>query len=116
MANQSFGKDERIRKRKDYLKVYQNGVRVDSKNFIIISCRNRSGVKRLGLTASKKVGNSVKRNRIKRILREFFRLNKERFPVSQDTVIIVKKNIPSLKYQDVCRELGSLLIQKTDVQ
>lgn len=66
------------------------------------------------MTVSRKVGNSVKRNRIKRILREFFRLNKDEFPVSHDIVIIVKKNISSLKYQDVCRELEDLLIVKND--
>ena len=116
MAKQSFGKNERIRKRKDYLNIYQNGVRVDSTNFVTILRQNRCGIKRLGLTVSKKVGNAVKRNRIKRLLREFFRLNKDRLPASQDIVIIVKRNISSLKYQDVCRELENLLILKTDVQ
>lgn len=111
MVKQTFGKHERIRKRRDYLRVYQNGYRVNSKNFIIILSENRLGVKRLGLTVSKKAGNSVKRNRIKRLLREFFRLNKNRFPSSQDIVIIAKKSIPPLKYQDVCRELENLLIQ-----
>ncbi len=111
MVKQTFGKHERIRKRRDYLRVYQNGYRVNSKNFIIILSENRSGVKRLGLTVSKKAGNSIKRNRIKRLLREFFRLNKNKFPPSQDIVIIAKKDIPSLKYQDVCRELENLLIQ-----
>lgn len=111
MAKQTFDKHERIRKRRDYLRVYKNGYRVNSKNFIIVSSENRSGVKRLGLTVSKKAGNSVKRNRIKRLLREFFRLNKNRFPPSQDIVIIAKKNIPPLKYRDVCRELENLLIQ-----
>ena len=109
MARRTFGKSERILKRRDYLRIYQNGVRVNSESFTVILCHNRSGIRRLGLTVSKKVGNSVKRNRIKRVLREFFRLNKDRFPASQDIVIIAKKNISSLEYQDVCRELEGLL-------
>ena len=115
MKTCSFGKDERIRKRKDYLKTYRNGTRIDSKNFIIILSRNQSGTKRLGITVTKKVGNSVKRNRIKRLLREFFRLNKNKLPDSQDIVIIVKKEIPSLKYQDVCVELEDLFLERADI-
>jgi len=111
----SFGKDERIRKRKDFLKIYQDGARISSKNFITILSPNQTGTRRLGITVTKSVGNSVKRNRVKRLLREFFRLNKDKLPDSQDMVIIVKKDIPFLKYQDVCAELKDLFLERADI-
>ncbi|MBU1743860.1 MAG: ribonuclease P protein component, partial [Proteobacteria bacterium] len=52
---------------------------------------------------------------IKRLLREFFRLNKSRLPASQDIVIIAKRGILPLTYRDVCTELESRLIRRTDV-
>ena len=115
MESQTFGRDERIRKRQDYLRIYQQGVRRTSARFTIITCRNRTGVRRLGMTVSKKAGNAVQRNRIKRLLREFFRLNKSRLPASQDIVIIAKRGILPLMYRDVCTELESRLIQRADV-
>jgi len=114
MESQTFGKDERVRKRQDYLRIYEQGDRSDSERFTIIMCRNQSGIRRLGMTVSKKAGNSVQRNRIKRLLREFFRLNKARLPASQDIVIIAKKGILPLSYQDVYRELESRLINRAD--
>ena len=114
MEKQTFSKDARIRKKREYLTVYQQGVRNDSRNFIIITCRNQSGLSRLGITVSKKVGDAVRRNRIKRLLREFFRLHKKQFSPSQDIVIIAKKDIPILTYQDVCKELESLFTKKSD--
>ena len=78
----------------------------------MIEYRNQEGIRRLGITVSKKVGIAVQRNRVKRLLREFFRLNKSRFSSSHDIVIIAKKDAHSLTYQDVCRELGSLLIRR----
>jgi ribonuclease P protein component len=115
METQTFGKDERVRKRQDYLRIYQQGVRIYSERFTIITCRNPSGIRRLGMTVSKKAGNAVQRNRIKRLLREFFRLNKFRLPASQDIVIIAKKGILPLTYGDVYRELESRLINRADV-
>ena len=111
MSQFSFEKHERIKKRKDFLKVYEDGVRVNSKNFIVILSRNQAGNKRLGITVTKKVGNAVKRNRIKRLLREFFRLNKEALPDSFDIVIIVKKGVTFLTYNDVYEELTALLTE-----
>lgn len=115
MSNQSFGKHEKIRRKKDYANIYRQGKRSYSEHFTVITNFNQTGVNRLGIAVSKKVGNSVKRNRIKRLLREFFRLNKARLSASRDFVIIAKRSLPPLSYQDVNRELKAILISETDV-
>ena len=115
MKTQTFGKDERIRKRQDYSRIYQRGVRSHTERFTIIRCPNQAGLRRLGLAVSKKVGNAAQRNRIKRLLREFFRLNKSRLPASEDIVIIARRGILPLTYRDVLTELESRLINSADV-
>lgn len=115
MESQSFQPEERIRKRQDYLRIYDQGNRFHTRNFTIITCRNPAGIKRLGTAVGKKTGNAVKRNRIKRLLREFFRLNKAMFPESSDVVIIARKGISWLAYKDVYTELESRLQKRMDV-
>ncbi|TFG37447.1 MAG: ribonuclease P protein component [Syntrophobacterales bacterium] len=112
MKKQSFGKNERVRKRKDYLRAYQEGVRISSVNFAVILNNNGTETRRLGVTVTKKVGNAVKRNRIKRLVREFFRLNKDKLPDSHDIIVIARRDVSSLKYQDVCVELEKLFRQR----
>ena len=114
MEKQIFGKHERIRKKKDFLNIYEQGIRLHSKHFTLIACQGKGEASRLGVTVSKKVGNAVQRNRVKRLLREFFRLNKSRLSSSRDIVIIAKKEAYTLAYKDVCRELESLLIKRSD--
>lgn len=114
MKAHAFGKEEKILKKRDYTRVYEQGKRIYSRRFTIIVSPNPDGRTRLGTTVSKKTGNAVQRNRIKRLLREFFRLNKSRLPASLDIVIIAKRGILPLGYEDVCRELESRLIHRVD--
>jgi ribonuclease P protein component len=114
METRSFGKDERIRKKNDYIRIYKRGSRGYSEHFTWIIHQSPAGIRRLGITAGKKVGKAVRRNRIKRLLREFFRLNKSRLPEGQDIVIMVRPRLPNMTYGDVLREMEGLFIKKSD--
>ena len=114
MENQTFSRDARIRKKRDYSTVYQQGVRKDTRHFIVIARPSRSGFSRLGVTVSKKAGGAVTRTRVKRLLREFFRLHQRQFTPAQDIVIIAKRNMPALTYQDVRRELEGFIAKTSD--
>ena len=99
----------RVRKRKDYQLAYQEGKRYYTKNFIIFIRKNDVNLPRLGITVARKYGKAVKRNRIKRLLREFFRLNKKLFKIGYDYVIVVKKDCNVKNYWDVKEELEEFL-------
>ena len=77
--NLSFVKEERLKNSRDFKRVYSKGRRIRTKNFIVYALPNGLGLPRLGLAVSAKAANSPGRSRIKRLLREFFRLNKACF-------------------------------------
>jgi len=79
----------------------------------MIICGNPNGARRIGITVTKKTGNAVFRNRIKRLIREFFRRNKNLFPAGHDVVVMAKKNLPPLSYQETEQELTELFHRKT---
>ena len=84
-------KEERITRRTEFLKIFKHGIRYNTENFlIIIFSDNNKPIRRLGITVSKKVGGAVKRNRVKRLLKEFFRLHKDHLPESSDILFIAK--------------------------
>jgi ribonuclease P protein component len=115
MKEQSYRKLERITNHSRYRTIYSQGVWRSSRHFTTITCVSDRGAKRLGITVTKKAGNAVKRNRIKRLIREFFRLNKSLFPAGYDVVVMAKRNMPPLKYQDACRELTELFTRKANI-
>jgi len=97
----SFTKVDRLLKRKSFLKLSQFGKKVVNKYFIAAFCPSETSKTRIGITVSKKVGNAVVRNNIKRKIREHFRLNRHRIQGDWDINIIAKKEISSLKSKEV---------------
>lgn len=108
MGRYSFTRAERLLKGKDFASVRKEGKRIAGKSFVMFLKTNNLGIRRLGLAVSSKVGGAVKRNRIKRLLREFFMLNKEGFPPSADIFISVKQGFNPRGYAEVEKEFQDL--------
>jgi ribonuclease P protein component len=96
-----FTKADRIRKRSEFLRLSRSSQALHSRYFVISFRRGSQDRTRLGITVTKKVGNAVVRNRIKRLCREFFRLNKHRITGCWDINIIAKKQAADLSTKDV---------------
>jgi ribonuclease P protein component len=69
----SFGLEHRIRRRAEFQRVYEHGVRIRGRYSTFFLWPNKLEVGRLGIAASKKLGGAVQRNRAKRLIREIFR-------------------------------------------
>ncbi len=94
-------REVRIRKKKEFEAVYNGGRKFSHQLFIAFYLKNSYGYSRLGLTVSKKIGNAVVRNRVKRLIREVFRLNRHELKGNYDIVFNVKKGISNSSFDDV---------------
>ena len=97
-------------RRRDFLTSTAAGVRTNSRFFIAYVFDRADGeAGRLGITVTRKVGGAVQRNRIKRLVREWFRARRREF-ASCDLVLIAKRGFPrSLRLADVCSDLDPAL-------
>lgn len=105
----SFTKADRLRRRSEYLRVQAQGRRIHSRHFGVTLAPPEAQAPRLGLVVTRRFGKAVRRNRMKRLLREFFRRHKGRLPF-RDLVIMAKKGAEVLSYGQVAEELSRLLI------
>jgi ribonuclease P protein component len=112
MSSFSFLKTERLLSPRDYVKLNRVGRREQTAHFKIIFAENGLGIRRLGITVGRKAGNSVVRNRVKRLVREFFRLHKADFPQGCDILIAAKQGAHHLDYWKVKEELGAFILDK----
>jgi ribonuclease P protein component len=106
-----FTKAERLRHRKDYLRAQAQGKRLYTRHFGVVVAPMAADSPRLGLVVTRRLGNAVQRNRVKRVLREFFRRHRTRLPAA-DLVIMAKKGAADLGYHQVQEELGRLLLPR----
>lgn len=104
----SFSKYERLRKRPEFIALSQAGKSFHTAHFIIVWCDVATCHARIGITVSRKVGKAVVRNHIKRLIREYFRLNKINFKKAEYN-IIAKKGAERLLFQDIHLELDRAL-------
>lgn len=112
MCSTTFLKSERLLERKDFVNLNRFGRKLHSHHFTISLMQNGRGVTRLGIAVSKRIGNAVERNRVKRLIRESFRLNKTVFPEGYDIVIAAKKYAGDLDSRKITRELRDVVLDK----
>jgi ribonuclease P protein component len=100
-----FTPSDRLRKRFEFRRLRDVARRVHTRSFVLLIARSQQPQSRLGITVSRQVGNAVRRNRVKRLVRETFRQQRSLFPDACDLVVIAKSGTPStLTLADVQRE------------
>lgn len=114
-ARETFSRGDRLRKRTEFEECYSGGVRISGRHFQLFLRRRPldadadtpSGPPRLGISVSKKVGNAVTRNRVKRRLREIFR--KTRPGLAVDVVVHARPSAATASFEELARELPELV-------
>ncbi len=107
--NETLSPQERIRNKKEFLRLYKKGSRYRGKYFNLIYISNDLSFSRMAVVISKKVGNAVKRNKIKRQMRTLFRRNKDLLESSLDILIVAKKEIIDASWLKLQEEYFSAL-------
>ena len=92
---------ESLKKNKDFQSVYRNGKSFANKCLVMYIIPNELNKNRLGISVSKKVGNSVVRHHLTRLIRESYRLSEEHFRCGYDIVVIARTSAKDKNYHDV---------------
>ncbi|MGN0702574.1 MAG: ribonuclease P protein component [Lentihominibacter sp.] len=100
-------KKEVLRKKEDFSAIYRRGKSVSDRLIVLFYRKNGLSYNRTAFLASKKVGNSVQRNRAKRLMRESFRKSCSDIKSGYDLIFIARNSINGRKCSDVIKSLNS---------
>jgi ribonuclease P protein component len=108
-ADRTFSRASRLCSRKLFLEIYERGQRVNGQHFVVFGLPGATARTRLGITATKKFGHAVARNRVKRIVREIFRNNRGDADLPIDLVVNVKAAAREQEYLRLAADLTARL-------
>lgn len=104
-------KEERIKKNSHFRYIYNRGRSLSNDILVMYIFRNGKNTNRVGISVSKKIGKSVVRNRIKRLIKESFRRNKHMFKTGYDIIFIARKKAAEANYLEI-EESIKFLVKK----
>lgn len=96
---------ESLKKNKDFTTVYRKGVSKANRQLVMYIYHNNTDRNRIGISVSKKVGNSVVRHHLTRLIRESYRLNEEMFISGLDIVVVVRQAAASANFAEIQKSL-----------
>jgi ribonuclease P protein component len=102
---QAFPKEYRLLRRSEFRQVYEAGQRRSAPIGVVFSRPNGLSITRLGITAPTKLGGAVLRNRVKRRVREVFRLNRLTLPAGWDIVVNPREAMATVEFSKLAQEL-----------
>ena len=108
MPSHSFTKAQRVRRRAEFGHVFEAGSRLSSRYFTLLFAARPVPGSRLGIVASRKLGDAVRRNRAKRLIREVFRLIDKPADASLDLVVIPRRELFDAPFSDLDRDFRAL--------
>jgi len=99
---------ESLKKNFQFRFVYNKGKSIANKYLVMYIIKNSTETNRLGISVSKKVGNSVVRSRVTRLIRESYRLKEQQFQKGWDIVVIARVSSKDASYEDISKALYHL--------
>lgn len=88
-------------KNNEFQYIYKNGKSYANKYLVMYVMKNKEGKSKLGISVSKKVGNSIVRHRFARLVREAYRLNKEMFNSSLNIIVIARVGAKDKNFKEI---------------
>ena len=102
-------KNFRVKREKDFKAIFKEGTSFANRKFVVYQLENQKKHFRVGLSVSKKLGNAVTRNQIKRRIRHIIQIAKGSLVEDVDFVVIARKGVENLEYAEMEKNLLHVL-------